>query len=368
MSDFLHTPLCDLLAIQYPIIQAPMAGGMTTPELVAAACNAGALGSFAASRLTNEQIVNGVRRIKSLTSKPFAVNFLVAPPERANGDVAEAQEFLDQFRAQLSIPYGDPKFSLRPTNIDEQIEMVLDEGVLILSTALGDPAPYVERAHAKGAKLIAMVTTVDEAIHCEQVGCDAVVAQGAEAGGHRSTFQLGSHGDGQLIGGMALTPQVADAVQIPVIASGGIADGRGLVAALALGASGVQIGTRFLLAREAATNAAYRERLLSANESDTVITRSTSGRPTRSIRNKLIDAYRDSHIEPLPFPLQGQVIADVFAAALARGDADYFPLQAGQGLRLLKDNQSASDIIAEVIADARAIISQWCEINPNERR
>lgn len=364
----LHTQLCDLLGIQYPIIQAPMAGGMTTPELVAAVCEAGALGSFAASRLTSDQVLNAIGKIKSLTDKPFAVNFLVALPEHAEGDVAETQEFLDQFRQRLGIPSGDPNFTLRPSNLDEQIQMVLDEGVPILSTALGDPSPYIERAHAKGTKIIAMATTVDEAIHCEQVGCDAVVAQGAEAGGHRSTFQLGPNYEGQLIGGMALTPQVADAVNIAVVATGGIGDGRGLIAALALGASGVQIGTRFLLAREAATIAAYRERLLNAKENDTVITRSTSGRPTRSIRNQLIDAYRESGVEPLPFPLQGQVIADVFTAALARGAADYFPLQAGQGLRLLKDKQSASEIINEIIGDARAIISRWCEINSDERR
>ena len=354
----IHTRLRDSLAIEVPIIQAPMAGGMVTPELVAAVSNAGALGSFAASRLSTEQILGAIRRIKALTDRPFAVNFLIAPPEEAPADVASAQRFLNPFRRRFGIPDGDPATALGASSLREQIDAVLDEGVPILSTALGDPCPFVEAAHARGAKVVAMVTTVDEALLCEQRGCDVMVAQGAEAGGHRSTFRLGPQFEAQLIGGMALIPQVVDAVKLPVVAAGGIMDGRGLAAALALGASGVQMGTRFLLAREGATQPAYRERLLNAKESDTVITRFVTGRPTRSICNRLIDAYRESGTEPLPYPLQGVVIADLFRAAQASGDADYFPLQAGQGLRMVKDNQSAEEIVHEVAAQAQRIVEQ----------
>src|SRR5437588_314938 len=232
----IHTHLCDALAINYPVIQAPMAGGMVTPELVAAVSNAGALGSFAASRLSTEQILAAIQRIKTLTNKPFAVNFLIAPPEEVPSDVASTQRFLNPFRQRFGIPDGDPAPTMGASNLREQIEAALDEGVPILSTALGDPYPFVELAKARGTKVMAMVTTVDEALLCERRGCDSIVAQGAEAGGHRSTFRLGPGFEGQLIGGIALIPQAVDAVKVPVVAAGGIMDGRGLAAALALGA------------------------------------------------------------------------------------------------------------------------------------
>ena len=162
---------------------------------------------------------------------------------------------------------------------------------------------------------MAMITTVAEARQVVDGGVDIVVAQGAEAGGHRSTFQLAPHGDLPLVGTMALVPQVVDAIRVPVVAAGGISDGRGLAAALALGAAGVQLGTRFLVALESDVFAAYRERLLTAAETDTVMTRAFTGRPARSLRNRFLDQYAEAGTPPLAWPLQSLAAEDIYSAA-----------------------------------------------------
>jgi nitronate monooxygenase len=193
----------------------------------------------------------------------------------------------------------------------------------------------------------------------EKGGVDIVVAQGSEAGGHRSTFQLNTNGEDEvpMIGTLALVPQVVDAISIPVVAAGGIMDGRGLVASLALGAAGVLLGTCFMVARESGTFQAYRERMFAAKETDTVITRSFSGRPARSIRNRFIEEYHKSNSKPLAWPLQALAADDIYAAAQANSKTEYYPLLAGQGLRLLKKDQTAAEIIREIVQDASKIIS-----------
>lgn len=184
------------------------------------------------------------------------------------------------------------------------------------------------------------------------------MAQGAEAGGHRSTFTLGPHGEVPLVGTLALVPQVVDAVPVPVLAAGGIMDGRGLVASLALGAAGVLLGTRFLVAQESGASTAYQERLLAATESDTVITRTFTGRPARSVRNRFVEAYMQAAAEPLPWPLQSLAAEDIYGAAQTRGEADYFPLLAGQGLRMLKRGQGSAQIVQELATEAEAVLSR----------
>jgi nitronate monooxygenase len=244
-ETILHTRLCELLNIKYPIIQAGM-GGHTTPELVAAVSNAGGLGILGASRLTSQQLKDGIHKIKSLTNRPFGVNLVLAPPEQGNHDVATAQRFLDQFRQELNIPLSAPdtnhRIQMPPSPISDHLRIILEEEkVPVLSIGLGDPTKLVEQAHTSGAKVMVMVTTVEEAVKVEKGGVDIVVAQGFEAGGHRSTFQLNSNDEEEvpMIGTLALVPQIADAVAIPVVAAGGIMDGRGLVASLALDAAGV---------------------------------------------------------------------------------------------------------------------------------
>jgi nitronate monooxygenase len=365
----LHTQLCELLNIKYPIIQAGMAGGHTTPELVAAVSNAGGLGILGASRLTPQQLKDAINKIKSLTNRIFGVNLLLAPPESGNQDVATAQHFLDQFRQELNIPPSTDDaghIQVPPSPIFDHLRIILEEEkVPVLSIGLGDPTKLIEQAHISGAKVMAMVTTVDEAVKVEKGGADIVVAQGSEAGGHRSTFQLKTNGEEEvpMIGTLALVPQVVDAISIPVVAAGGIMDGRGLVACLALGAAGVLLGTRFMLARESSTFQAYQQRMLTAKETDTVITRSFSGRPARSIRNRFIEEYRKSNSKPLAWPLQALAADDIYNAEQASIKTEYYPLLAGQGLILIKKDQGAVEIIYEIVQDANKIISQLKDTN-----
>ncbi len=353
-----RTDLCDLLGIRYPIVQAPMAGGWTTPELVSEVCNAGGLGVLAGARVSPDQLREDIRAVKARTDHPFGVNFLLAGPEEGNQDVDTAQRFLNGFREELGLPPGATELTPPPSPLAEQLELVFEERVPVLSTALGDPMSLVEEAHAAGCRVMAMVTTVEEAILASEGGADVVVAQGAEAGGHRSTFELGPEGEVPLIGTLALVPQVVDAVGVPVVAAGGIVDGRGIVAALALGASGAQLGTRFLLARESGAFPAYQERLLASTETDTVVTRAFSGRPARSVRNRFFEEHLKEGAEPLAWPLQNAAAGDVYGEAKNRGEADLVPLFAGQGLRTLNMVEGAAEIVRGLVEEAGGVLSR----------
>ena len=312
---------------------------------------------FAGGRVPPDALRRAVRAIKAQTDRPFGVNFLLAPPEPL-GDPATVLAFIERLRDSLGLPPASPSLDLPPSPLPEQIDVVVAEGVPVLGFALGHPGPLVERGHAAGATVIATATTVDEAVQLAEGGVDVVVAQGAEAGGHRSTFDVGVDRQGALIGTVALVPQVVDAVAVPVVAAGGIMDGRGLAAVLALGAVGAQLGTRFLTARESGASAAYQERLLSATEADTVITTALTGRPTRSVRNRYLDEFGREGLEPLAWPFQTMALEDVYAAAWARDDADFFPLQAGQGLRLLTRGQGAAEIVKEIVEQAASVLSR----------
>jgi nitronate monooxygenase len=355
----LSTPLCDLLGVRYPLIQAPMAGGWTTPGLVAAVSNAGGFGCLAGAGVPPERLREEIRAVKERTDRPFGVNFLLAPPGPGSRDVAAAQRFLDGFRERFGLPPGEPDLKSPPSALEEQLEVVFEERVPVLSVALGDPGELVERAHGEGMLVTSMVTTVGDAVRAAEGGVDVVVAQGAEAGGHRSAVELGPGGEVPLVGTLALIPQVVDAVGVPVVAAGGISDGRGLVAALALGAAGAQMGTRFLLARESGAHPAYRRRLLAATEEDTVVTRVFTGRPARGLRNRFVEEYLSAGSEPLAWPLQRAAAGDIYKASQAADDGDYSPLLAGQGLRMLKeDEQGAAEIVEEVVAEAGAVLSR----------
>ena len=234
--------------------------------------------------------------------------------------------------------------------------LAIEAGIPIVSFAMGSPAPYVDRLHAAGAFVIGSATTVAEALEVESAGADAVVAQGAEGGGHRSTFVARAPADTPLIGTMALVPQVVDAVRIPVIAAGGIMDGRGVAAALALGAQAAQLGTRFLLAEEAGTTPGYRRRLLDATETDTVVTDVFTGRVARALRNALVEEFARAGAKPLPWPRMTLAATDIYRASLA-ADGDWAPLLAGQGLRMARRVQPAAEIVAELVERLDRVIS-----------
>jgi nitronate monooxygenase len=359
--------LCKSLNIHYPIIQAPMSG-VTTPELVAAASNAGGLGILGAGRMLPNQILDAIHKIKNLTNHTYGVNLLLAPPDKQEADkedLFDVQQFLDnKFRQHLDLsPKSSQKsgITLPSSILLEQLRVIVDEKVPLVSFAMGDPVKNVEQIHSTGAKVMSMVTTVEEAINVVRNSTDIVVVQGAEAGGHRSTFDINPNEEIPMIGTMPLVPQVVDAIKkegrtaenIPVVAAGGIADGRGLVAVLALGASGVMLGTRFLVANESGAFKAYQERLLSAKETDTVVTKIFTGRPARGLRNSFVHEYLKSGSKPLAWPIQLLATNDIYAAAQQQNNAEYFPLLAGQGLRMLKKGQSAAEIIQEIMAEAK---------------
>ena len=363
----LRTRLCDLLAIRYPVIQAPMAGGWTTPELVSEVSNAGGLGMLAGARVSPERLREDILAVRARTARPFGVNFLLAPPEAGNKDTVSVQHFLDRFREELGLSSGETDLALPPSSLSKQLEIVFEERVPVLGVALGEPGGLVEQAHAKGMLVTSMVTSVEEAVLVAEGGADVVIAQGAEAGGHRSTFEIDPNGEAALVGTMALVPQVVDAVDVPVVAAGGIMDGRGLLAALALGAAGAQIGTRFLLARESGAHAAYRECLLAATEEDTLVTRAFTGRPARGLRNRFVEEYQEAGPEPLAWPLQSVAAGDIYHASQSANNGDYSPLFAGQGLRMLKDERGAAEIVERLVNDAKTVLSRLSGGTPSEQ-
>jgi nitronate monooxygenase len=340
------TELTRLLGIEHPLIQAPMAGGPTTAELVAAVSGAGAFGVLAGTGLPLDVLESMISATQTLTRAPFGVNFLLVEPG-SGGDIEAVQSELDPLRAELGLPPGPRQVEALDTPVDEQVTLCLELGVKVLTFALDDPSRYVGR----GALVGAMVSTAAEGMQVADAGVDFVIAQGAEAGGHRSTFDLSA--GAPLVGTLALVPQVVDAVAVPVVATGGIADGRGLAAALALGAAGAQVGTRFLLAREAATPPAYRQALARAIETDTVVTRQFTGRPARSIRNRVTETA----FEPLPWPLQRTAAADLYQAAFEQGKPELHPLFAGQNVRGVSEEQPAAAIVAAIVEEAERVLA-----------
>jgi nitronate monooxygenase len=350
--------LAELLGIDHPIIQAPMAGGTTTPELVAAVSNAGALGSIGAAYLNPDQIREAIAAVRQLTSRPFCVNLFVAqrPPDPSTWDADPMLSFLAAHYAAVSLPAPGLPAAFTP-DIDAQWSTVLTENVPVFSFTLGVPDPATIAAfQAGGAGVFGTATTVAEARQLAAAGVDGVIAQGSEAGAHRATFD-GSF-ERSMIGTLALVPQVVDAVDIPVIASGGIMDGRGIVAAEALGAAGVQLGTTFLTTDEAGTSLAYRDALLRARDDETVITRAFSGRPARGIVNAFIEQMSTPNApEPLPFPVQNALTAPMRRAAAQHNDAGRLALWAGQGVPLARPS-GAAELVARLMTERAEVLER----------
>ncbi|WP_235550590.1 NAD(P)H-dependent flavin oxidoreductase [Paenibacillus sp. Soil750] len=355
----LNTALCRIFEIRYPIFLAGMAGGPGTVGLTAAVSNAGGLGTLGAAYMEPEAIRTAIRDIRKLTNAPFGVNLFVTRAQDDNSRTPEVQQELNVMRAKFGIPNVVAEEVKTPDHFEQQFAVLLEEKVPVISTAFGVLPPHMtEQAKAAGIRIVTMVTTVDEAILAEQAGCDAIVAQGSEAGGHRGTFDIANRPMGANIGTMALVPQIVAHVQVPVIAAGGIMDGRGLVAALVLGAQGVQMGTRFLTSIESGAHIAYQHKLLASTEESTVITKVFSGRPARGITNEFIKVWDQSGVEPLPFPTQNTATRDIRNAAAQQNNSDYMSLWAGQGLRMLTAGQSAGSIIQETIDQAQTILTQ----------
>jgi nitronate monooxygenase len=345
------------LGFEHPIIQAPMAGGPTTPALVAAASGAGALGSVAAAYLEPERLRQEIAEVRRLTDRPFAVNLFAGGATMGADDATPMLALIGRWHTTLGLPPPEPA-AAPADRFDEQVEVLLEADVPIASFTFGIPGPeHIERMHARGMFLIGTATTVEEAERIEASGLHAVVAQGSEAGAHRATFA--GRFEAAMVGTMALVPQVVDAVRIPVVASGGIMDGRGIVAAQALGASAVQMGTAFLLSDEAATPPVHRERIERAREDQTVVTRAFSGRPARGIRNEFLDQVESSGIPIPPFPLQNAMTRPMRAAAARQGHGEALSLWAGQGVRLARRGPAAT-LIESLVREMAAVRSRLC--------
>lgn len=347
----LTTPLCRTLGIRHPIILAGMAGGPTTPELVAAVSAAGGLGTFGAAGMRLEALQAAIARARALTSRPIAVNVLLAPPQPPRSSSEELHSALAPIREELGLEAAPAPSAPAPTGV-ELVEAALAAGASVVSTGLGDPAPVVAMAHDAGAPVLAMVATVEDARIAVASGADVIVAQGAEAGGHRSNFTLPEEGPLPMVGTLALVPQVVAAVDVPVVATGGIMDGRGVAAALALGAEAAQLGTRFLVAPESGASAGYRERLATAADVDSEIITAFSGRPARGLRNRVLAALEEAGTPNIGWPRQAAGWADVRAESHRRGSGDYTTLWAGQAAGLAGAPLGAADIVAQVVAEA----------------
>jgi nitronate monooxygenase len=344
-----------VLGMTTPIVLAPMAGGPSTPALAAAVTNAGGLGSLGAAYTSPQNITEDIGRVRELTQGKFAVN-LFSPQgmEPLKGNVAAAEEFLGPYHERLGV--SEPKVPERShEDFKLQMEAIIAARVPVFSYTFGTiPSDVIAELKREKIYIIGTATTVEEARMIEQNGADAVVAQGSEAGAHRGTFAV--RFEAALIGTMALVPQVVDAVKIPVIASGGIMDGRGIAAAMALGASAVQMGTAFLATNEAGTGRAYRAALRRAREDQTVLTRVFSGRLARGVNNDFIEKWNASGLTPLSYPWQNALTREMRRAAAQR-DSDLLSLWAGQGVPMLRE-APAGQLIAELKSEMKRVAAQ----------
>jgi nitronate monooxygenase len=356
MSAWTDRRILDLFGIDSPIIQAPMAGA-SSPDMVIAVSEAGGLGSLGCAMHGPEQLRADLGIIGQRTSRPINVNFFChGAPEPNAGREAAWRKQLAPYYAEFGLDAAAiPVGALRAPFNQAMCDVVAEFKPPVVSFHFGLPERrLMERVRQTGAKIISSATSVAEARWLEAQGCDAVIAQGYEAGGHRGMF-LSSDIAGQT-GTMALVPQVVDAVGVPVIAAGGIADGRGIVAALALGAAAVQIGTAYLFCPESMVTPLHRAALKSALDDDTVLTNVFTGRPARGIANRFIREVGPISPQAPQFPLTANAAAPLRAAAEARGSSDFSALWSGQAVALGRE-LGAGELTLQLAADAAERLS-----------
>lgn len=305
-----RTSICDILGIKYPIIQGGMAW-VATAELAAAVSNAGGLGIIGAGNAPADYVRTEIQKVKKLTDKPFGVNVMLLSPF-----------------------------------VDEVIDVVYEERVPVITTGAGNPSKYLERFKNIGTKIIPVVPAVALARKMEQEGVDAVIAEGTESGGHIGELTT-----------MALVPQVVDAVNIPVIAAGGIADGRGLISALAFGAQGIQMGTIFICAAECTAHENYKKAIIKAGDRGTVATGRATGHPVRILKNKLAREFEKLEKANSGAEEYEKLGIGRLRAAVVDGDIDYGSVMAGQISGLVKEIKPAKDIIEDIMKEAYEVLN-----------
>ena len=351
--------LCRLLHIRYPIVQSGM-GRVAGPELTAEVSRAGGLGVLAGLNVAPADLRQQIRRVRELTDRPFGVNLWLHPTLRPPIDpstlpadlVAAANAALNPARVRVGLPESAAAPARRPDVVDAAIDVILDERVPVWSIGLGLPSPdVVTRCHERDVAVMVMVENVADARTAQAVGADIVVAQGGEAGGHRSRWREGVDA---VVGTFVLVPEIVDAVNVPVVAAGGIADGRGLAAAMALGAGGVLMGTRFVATRESMAPEFWKRRIVDAAGDATVVTSAFTGLPARVLRNRFADEYGSAAV--LPGLLQAALGQDIWAAAARDNKPDDFPLYAGQSVGLIRDLPSAADVVRTIVQEAQSVL------------
>ena len=299
-------PVCEMLGIEYPVIQGGMAW-IADAQLAAAVSNAGGLGLIAAMNSNGEQLRAQIVKAKELTNKPFGVNLMLMSPF-----------------------------------IDEAVEVVCQEGIKVVTTGAGNPAKYMDKLLSAGVKVICVVASVALAVMVERMGASAIVAEGCESGGHVGETTT-----------MALGPQVVDAVNIPVIAAGGIADGRGMAAAFMLGAKAVQMGTRFLTAKECGVHPNYKEKVLKAKDRDTIVTGKSLGHPVRALKNHMTREFLEKENDKNTTPAElEQMGAGALRRAAIEGDVRTGSCMCGQIAGLVKTEDTCQEIITGICNDA----------------
>lgn len=307
----MKTRITELLGIEYPVIQGGMAW-VAEHKLAAAVSNAGGLGIIGAASAPEDVIRAEIRGAKELTDKPFGVNVM------------------------LMSPYAD-----------EVARVVVEEGVKVVTTGAGNPAKYMEMWKAAGIKVIPVVASVALARMMEKGGADAVIAEGTESGGHIGAATT-----------MTLVPQVVDAVQIPVIAAGGIADGRGIAAAMMLGAEAVQMGTRFCVAKECICHDNYKQRIIKAKDIDSAVTGRSHGHPIRCLRNQMSKEYLRMEAEGAPFEELEKLTLGSLRNAVIDGDVKHGTVMAGQIAGMVKKEQTCAEIVNEIMEEAQKLLNR----------
>jgi len=381
-KNVLRTKLCDMLDIEYPIILAGM-GGASGPTLAAAVSNAGGLGVLGAAALNPDQLRDWIEKTRSLTDKPFGVDLLLPkidlPPMSGKFPISDLKAFLPAeelaFVDRLKKEIGIPDVEMPPLDVDSDMlsgakklmDVILEERVPVFASGLGNPESIIPQARAQGMKVIGLVGNARNARRVASTGADIIVAQGHEAGGHTGR-----------IGTLALVPQVVDAVHpLPVVAAGGVGDGRGFVASLAMGACGVWVGTAFLLAHEACIDCPkdwalnlgvdpydleqweiddWKDKIIEATEEDTRVTRIYTGKTARFISNKFIEAWERAGGKTLSMPLQTLLVCDAEVGLRKGRMTDYISGFGGQIAGMLRERKSAKQIVDEMVEGAISIL------------
>lgn len=345
----INTPLSEALGTDIPLLLAPMAGGPTTAELVSAVSNAGAFGQFGAAYLNGEKIRSSAKEIRTQTNKGFGVNvFIPEETPYTPDDLRAATSAISPHCKHLGIE--EPQDVTQPMpGFEDQMAAVLESGVKLCSFHFGVPTQEtIDSLKLVNILTAVSATSVDEAIKAETAGVDFIIAQGSEAGGHRGTW-IGDWKN-SMTGTLSLVGQLTEHTKTPIVAAGGIMDGRGMAAALALGAAGVQMGTAFLTCPEAGTHPGYKQALLESKSDTTTVTKTFSGRPARGLRNRYITEMEDTGAAILPFPFQNTLTNSLRKAAADANDTDFMSLWAGQAASLSR-GLPAAQLIASVVAE-----------------